>query len=67
MFRPLYIAAITKPNDSTAEKFLSIRNKKPRENDWSQVNRIIRYLKITKDIIINLQTETIISGFTDVN
>ena len=45
----LYITVNTRPDIVASVTILSQRNKEPTEVDWTEANRVIRYLKGTKD------------------
>ena len=46
----LYLADATRPDIGFAINFLSRKQRSPTENDWTDVKRILRYLRETPDL-----------------
>ena len=53
----LYISNATRPDISASTHILSRRCENPRQRDWTAVKRVIRYLKTTKDIQLQISSE----------
>jgi hypothetical protein len=50
----LYMAKRARPDILTAVQFLTTRVLNPTEQDWSKLERIVQYLKGTKDLVMHL-------------
>ncbi|KAG5875990.1 hypothetical protein JTB14_007367 [Gonioctena quinquepunctata] len=65
----LYIAVNTRPDISVSTSILSRKVSQPTERDWTEVKRILRYLKGTRDMIMQLGKrgifENILHGYAD--
>ncbi|KXJ67790.1 hypothetical protein RP20_CCG012118 [Aedes albopictus] len=64
----LYIAVNTRPDISTAVSILSRKTNQPTQEDWTELKRVVRYLKGTADYRLRLsrrgETGTI-TGYSD--
>ncbi|KAG5895754.1 hypothetical protein JTB14_029524 [Gonioctena quinquepunctata] len=65
----LYIAVNTRPDISVRTLILSRKVSQPTERDWTEVECILRYLKGTRDMIMQLGKrgifENILHGYAD--
>ncbi|KAG5873988.1 Copia protein, partial [Gonioctena quinquepunctata] len=67
----LYIAVNTRPDISVSTSILSRKVSQPTERDWTEVKRILRYLKGIRDMIMQLGkrgiSENILHGYAAAN
>lgn len=66
----LYISTNTRPDIAASVSILSQRSRNPRELDMTEVKRLVRYLKGTRDYKLMLSTnreEQSLIGYTDAN
>lgn len=63
----LYIATVTRPDIALAVNLLSRKNESPSKNDWKAVLRLIDYLHSTKDIYLQIDSDSspILTCYTD--
>lgn len=64
----LYVSVNSRPDISASVSILSRRIKQPRQTDWNEIKRVIRYLKETINLrlrISNSNTKERLVGFSD--
>lgn len=64
----LYVAVNTRPDISTAVSLLSRKTSNPSQADWTELKRVVRYLKGTKDFKLRLSRNggpNAIVGYSD--
>ena len=63
----LYIATTTRPDISAAMSILCRRVSKPRQRDWTAVKQVLRYLKQTIDLKLEISANTNLNlaGYVD--
>jgi hypothetical protein len=54
----LFVSKRARPNISTAISFLSTRVKQPDEDDWGKLKRVLKYLKGTRHMKLNLTVDS---------
>lgn len=66
----LYVAINTRPDIAASVNILSQYNVKPSTTDWTEVKRVLRYLKGTKSVKLKLNTNSEMNqliGYADAN
>ena len=63
----MYVMTCTRPNILYALSMVSWYQENPRDNHWTVVKNILKYLKINKDmfLIYGVKDELRVTGYTD--